>query len=327
MATVLFSAPYMIPRLDQFGSVLKSYGIDLIIAPVQERLEEDQLLGFAGQFDGAICGDDRYTARVLRACAPRLKVISKWGTGIDSIDQEAAARLGVKVCRTPNAFTLPVADTVLGYMLAFARRQPWMDRTMKSGVWDKIPGRSLSECILGVVGVGNCGKAVLRRARAFGMKLLGNDILEISPDFILEYGVEMTTLEDLLRRSDFVSLNCDLNPTSYRLINRRTLACMKSGAVLINAARGQVVDEPALIEALQKEVIGGAALDVYEVEPLPVDSPLLKLDNVLLAPHNANSSLAAWERVHWNTVRNLLEGLGIDSGDLGSKSANQQIGE
>jgi D-3-phosphoglycerate dehydrogenase len=152
------------------------------------------------------------------------------------------------------------------------------------------------------------------------MQLLGNDIVEISPDFILEYGVEMTTLEDLLRRSDFVSLNCDLNPTSYHLMDAHTLACMQPGAVLINAARGQVVDEPALIEALQIGVIGGAALDVFEVEPLPIDSPLLKLDNVLLAPHNANSSPAAWERVHLNTVRNLLEGLGIDPGDLESKS-------
>jgi D-3-phosphoglycerate dehydrogenase len=306
----------MIPILKRFEPVFDQYGIDLIVAPVQERLEEDQLLRFAGQFDGAICGDDRYSARVLEACAPRLKVISKWGTGIDSIDQEAAARLGVKVCRTPNAFTLPVADTVLGYLLAFARRQPWMDRAMKTGVWDKIPGRSLSECSLGVIGVGNCGKAVLRRARAFGMQLLGNDIIEISPDFILEYGVEMTTLEDLLRRSDFVSLNCDLNPTSYHLMDASTLACMKPGAVLINAARGQVVDELALIEALQKELIGGAALDVYEVEPLPIDSPLLQLDNVLLAPHNANSSPAAWERVHLNTIRNLLDGLGIDAGKL-----------
>ena len=316
MYTILFSAPYMVPSIERFRPVFEHYNLEVIVAPVAERLDEDQLLAYAGQFDGAICGDDRYTVRVLEACAPRLKIISKWGTGIDSIDGEAAGRLGIKIRRTLNAFTLPVADTVLGYMLAFARRQPWMDRMMKAGQWKKIPGRSLSECTLGVIGVGNCGKAVIRRARAFGMKLLGADIIEIINDFILEQGLEMTSLPDLLTRADFVSLNCDLNPTSYHLINAQTLALMKPGAVLINSARGPVVDEAALVAALQSGRLGGAALDVYEVEPLPPDSPLLKMDNVLLAPHNANSSPAAWERVHWNTIRNLLEGLGISSAEL-----------
>ncbi len=311
MTTILYSAPYMIPVIDRFRPVLEGYGLELIVPDVHERLSEDQILGYAGQFDGTICGDDKYSRRVLEACAPRLKVISKWGTGIDSIDRQAAAHLGIQVCNTPNAFTLPVADTVMGYILAFARCQPWMDRALKAGSWDKLPGRSLSECSLGVIGIGNCGKAVIRRARAFGMELLGNDIIEIAPDFILENGLEMTSLENLLARSDFVSLNCDLNPTSVHLMNARTLALMKPGAVLVNAARGQIVDEPALIQALQSGQITGAALDVYETEPLPPDSPLLKLDNVLLGSHNANSSPAAWERVHANTIRNLLKGLGI----------------
>ena len=311
MPTVLFSAPYMFPLLDRFRPVFEKYGIDLLLPEVHERLEEAELLHYAGQFDGAICGDDGYTARVLEACAPRLKVISKWGTGIDSIDSQAAARLGVKVCRTPNAFTLPVADTVLGYILAFARRQPWMDRAVKTGEWDKLPGRSLSECTLGVIGVGAIGKAVIRRARAFGMKILGTDIVDIDHMFLAETGLEMTTLESLLSNSDFVSLNCDLNPTSYHLINERTLGLMKPAAILINTARGAVVDEPALITALYEGTICGAALDVFEAEPLPAESPLRQMNNVMLAPHNANSSPAAWERVHWNTIRNLVEGLGI----------------
>lgn len=311
MAVVLLSAPYMIPQLARFEPILRHYGLDVLVPEVHERMDEDELLSFAGLFDGALCGDDRFSERVLEACAPRLKVISKWGTGIDSIDQAAAARLGIQVRRTPNAFTMPVADSVLGYILAFARRQPWLDKAMKSGKWEKLPGRSLSECTLGVIGVGNCGKAVLRRARAFGMRLLGNDIVPIAPDFVLENNVQMTSLEELLRQSDFVSLNCDLNPTSYHLINRRTLAWMKPNAVLINTARGSIVCEPDLIEALEKHVIAGAALDVFEVEPLPLDSPLLKMDQVMLAPHNANSSPSAWERVHWNTIRNLLEGLSI----------------
>jgi len=311
MLTILFSAPYMVPLVDRFRPVFDRHGLELIVPQVQERLSERELLSYAKQFDGAICGDDKFSARVLEACTPRLKVISKWGTGIDSIDREAAERLGVQVYRTPNAFTLPVADTVMGYILAFARQQPWMDRAMKMGNWEKLPGRSLSECTLGVIGVGNCGKAVLRRARAFGARLLGNDIVEIAPDFLLENGVEMTTLEDLLARADFVSLNPDLNPTSYHLINERTLGMMKPQAILINASRGPVADQVALISALQSGIIGGAALDVFEHEPLPASSPLLQMDNVMLAPHNANSSPAAWERVHLNTICNLFDGLGI----------------
>jgi D-3-phosphoglycerate dehydrogenase / 2-oxoglutarate reductase len=321
MPTVLVSAPYMIPIIDRFRPLLESYGIQLVIVPVQERLNEDELLALAGTFDGALCGDDRYTERVLQACVPRLKVISKWGTGIDSIDQPACDRLGIKIGRTLNAFTPAVADTIFGYMLAFARRQPEMDRLMKSGVWNKLPGRSLSECTLGVVGVGTIGKAVVRRARAFGMHILGTDIIEIAPDFVRENEFEMTTLDDLLGRSDFVSLNCDLNPTSYHLMSQRTFGLMKTTAVLINTARGPVVDESALISALKGGQIAGASLDVYEVEPLPQDSPLLKMDNVLLAPHNANSSPAAWERVHRNTVRNLLAGLGFNPDEINDKVA------
>jgi D-3-phosphoglycerate dehydrogenase len=313
MPVVLFSAPYMIQSLERFKPVFEKYHIDLIVPDVRERLEEAGLLKYAGQFDGTICGDDRYTERVLEACAPRLKIISKWGTGIDSIDSEAASRLGIKVARTLNAFTTPVTDTVLGYMLAFVRRGPWMDQAMKRGEWKKIPGKTLSECTLGVIGIGNIGKAVTRRARAFGMKVLGNDIIDIDHVFITETGIEMTNLETLLSNSDFVSINCDLNPTSRHLINAKTLALMKPEAVLINAARGPIVDEKALIEALQAKRLAGAALDVFEVEPLPLESPLLKMDNVMLAPHNSNSSPAAWERVHWNTIKNLLEGLGISS--------------
>jgi D-3-phosphoglycerate dehydrogenase / 2-oxoglutarate reductase len=308
---VLLTAPYMIPLVDRFRPVFDKYSIDLIVPDVHERMEEADLLKYAGQFDGAICGDDRFTARVLEACAPRLKVISKWGTGVDSIDAEACSRHAIKLCRTLNAFTLPVADTVLGYILAFARRQPWMDREMKSGRWEKMLGKSLSECTLGVIGVGNIGKAVTRRAHAFGMKLYGTDILEIDHVFVTETGIEMTDLPSLLSNSDFVSIHCDLNPTSYHLINSDTLALMKTNAVLINTARGPIIEEKALIEALQAKRLEGAALDVFEQEPLPLESPLRKMDNVMLAPHNSNSSPAAWERVHWNTIKNLLEGLGL----------------
>lgn len=318
MATVLLSAPYMLPFIDRFRAVFDHYGIDLLIPDVHERMEEEQILEYAGQFDGTICGDDRYSEKVINACLPRLKVISKWGTGIDSINTIYAESKGVMVGNTPNAFTLPVSDSVMGYILAFARKQPWMDRAIRAGIWEKIPGRSLSECTLGVIGVGNIGKAVLRRAKGFGMRLLGNDIISIAPDFIIENHVEMMALDELLAQADFISLNCDLNPTSFHIINSQSLEMVKPEAVLINTARGPLVDEPALAAALENGQLSGAAMDVFEVEPLPDDSPLRKMENVMLASHNSNSSPSAWERVHWNTIRNLLKGLQIESSDLES---------
>ena len=316
MPTVLISAPYMLPFMHRFTPILESFGLKVIIPTVNERLEAEDILRYAGKFEGTICGDDRYTAAVIEACSPQLKVLSKWGTGIDSLDQEAAERFGVKIYRTPNAFTVPVSESVMGSMLCFARNLPWMDKAMKAGEWKKIPGHTLSESVLGVIGVGNIGKAVIRRARPFGMKILGNDIVPIEPDFIIEQGVEMTSLEDLLSRADYISLNTSLTPSSYHLINAETLRHVKKNAVLINTARGPVVHEEALIAALQEGRLRGAALDVFEEEPLPKDSPLMEMDNVMLSPHNTNSSPFFWERIHWNSIRNLLLGLDIPVGDI-----------
>lgn len=305
---ILITAPYMLPVLDEYRAVFKENGIEVVVAPVQERLSEAELLPLVQDVDGVICGDDQFTERVFQAAA-RLKVISKWGTGIGSIDLQAAERLGIRVYNTPGAFTDPVADTVMGYILTFARQLPWMDREIHAGRWQKRLCMSLRECVLGVVGVGNIGKAVVRRAVAFRMRVLGNDIVEIPVSFVAATGLEVVSLDKLLARADFVSLNCDLNSTSYHLISWRELALMKSTAYLINTSRGSVVDEQALVQALRERRIAGAALDVFEEEPLPPDSPLRTLDNCLLAPHNANSSPSAWRRVHENTIRNLLDGL------------------
>lgn len=305
---VLVSAPYLQPVIDRFRPMFEENDVDLLVPPVQERFTELELLQWIADIDGVISGDDGFTERVLHA-APRLKVISKWGTGIDSIDLRACQRLGIAVRNTPNAFSEPVADSVMGYILAFARNLTLQDRDMKHGAWRKIPGRSLRECTLGIIGVGNVGKAVIHRAAAFGMRLVGNDLLDMSAEFLANTRMAMLPKEALLRQADFISLNCDLNPTSYHLINDQTLALVQSSAILINTARGPVIDEASLIRALEAKRIGGVALDVFEAEPLPPESPLRRMDNVLLAPHNANSSPESWERVHQSTIKNLLEEL------------------
>lgn len=307
---VLISAPYFQPVVGRYQKLFSDRGIELVVPEVHERLSEDELLKLVDDIDGVICGDDAFTERVLIK-AKKLRVISKWGTGIDSIDKTAAQKLGIKVHNTPDAFSGPVADTVLGYILAFARGLVAMDRDLRSAGWKKFLARSLPECLLGVIGVGNVGKEVIRRARACGMAVLGNDIATIPEDFVQQTGVKMVEKERIYREADFISINCDLNPTSFRLLSDPQFQQMKSTAYVINTARGPIIDEPALIRALQSGHIAGAALDVFEVEPLPRNSPLLTMNNVLLAPHNANASPRAWEQVHENTLRNLFNGLGL----------------
>lgn len=298
---VLITAPYLQLVIDQYREVFKQNDIEIIVPPVNERMSEEELLGLIENIDGILCGDDKITAEVLDH-ALKLKVIVKWGTGIDSIDKEAAAKRGIPVKNTPDAFVDPVADTVLSLILCFARGTIDLDQKMRKNIWEKKLNRALNECTLGVIGVGRIGTAVIKRAQAFGMKILGNDIKGLPYDF-------MVPLEQLLKEADFISLNCDLNPTSHHLINKETLSLIKPTAYLINAARGPIIDEQSLIEALTNEKIAGAGLDVFENEPLPAESPLKKMSKVILSPHNSNSSPRAWKRVHENSISMLIEEL------------------
>jgi D-3-phosphoglycerate dehydrogenase len=213
------------------------------------------------------------------------------------------------VCSTPDAFSEPVADSVLGYVLLFARRLDTMTTDMREGRWVRQPLRSLRECTLGIIGFGHIGRAVARRAAAFGMTMLVHDLRPVESEAAAA-DARVTDLDDLLRHADFVTLHVDLRPGNRHLIDEARLALMKPSAVLVNTARGALVDEAALAAALADARLAGAALDVFEDEPLPIDSPLRRLPNVYLAPHNSNSSPSAAQRVHANTIRNVLRELG-----------------
>lgn len=305
---VVISAPYFQPVVKRFMPVFRKNKIAVVVPAVHERLNEKDLLKIITDIDGVIAGDDAFTEKVLKS-AKKLKVISKWGTGIDSINLEACRKYNIVVRNTPNAFTEPVADSVLSYMLSFARQTPWMDKHMKKNIWKKIPGTTLGEKTLGIIGIGNIGRAVAKRAKAFGMRILANDIKLIDPQVVHLLGLEMVEKDVIYREADFITLCCDLNPTSRHLLNSSAFRKMGKHPVIINTSRGPVIKEKDLIEALKKGFLRGAGLDVFEEEPLPKKSPLLKMENVLLAPHNSNSSPRAWEFVHQNTVKNLLEEL------------------
>ena len=307
---ILISAPYFQPVVGKYMHVFEQYNLKPIVPKVTERLEEHELLEVIHDIQGTICGDDRFTPKVLDA-AKQLSVISKWGTGIDSIDKAYANQKNIQVFNTPNAFTNPVSDTVLGYILTFARQLHAMDTDVKKHIWEKRNLVSLYECTLGIIGLGNIGQAIARKASSFGIRILGHDPCEPPKEFLDSVSIELVSKDFLLSKSDFITLNCDLNDSSLHILSTIEFTNMAKKPYIINAARGPLIDEIALVKALKDGKIKGAALDVFEDEPLPPTSELRSLENVLLAPHNSNSSPDAWEKVHEQTLNNLLVGLGI----------------
>lgn len=220
---------------------------------------------------------------VLAAC-PRLKLLSVWGTGVDHVDLAAAVELGITVSNTPGYGAPYVSEHALALALAVSRRIVQNDRRIREGGWtegfvDELYGKTL-----GVVGAGAIGQRMIQLGRGIGMKVIAWTV-HPSPERAAEYGVEFLSLEQLLWQSDVVSLHVALSPLTAGLIGREQLALMKPGAILVNVARGAVVDEAALLEVLQEGKIGGAGLDVFEAEPLPAAHPFTKLDNVVLSPH------------------------------------------
>lgn len=283
---------------------LEASPIELVPPPRESPLSEAELLPLLAGIDGIIAGTDELTAAVIRA-APRLKVISRRGVGFETVDVQAATECGVVVTNVPALNADAVADFAFAMLLDAARGLSWMDRQMKAGVWKVVAGRQVWGKTLGIVGLGNIGKAVARRARGFDMRILAHDIC---PDlaFAAEHGVELVSLNRLLAEADFVTLHCSLTPETRGLIGEAELRTMKPEACLINAARGAIVDEAALLRALEQGWIAGAALDAFEREPLPLDHPFLKQDRLVLTPHSAFNTLEATAAVNLQAARNCV---------------------
>jgi phosphoglycerate dehydrogenase-like enzyme len=248
-----------------------------------------ELLAALSGRDAVIASTDPYTDAVL-AASPRLKIISRWGVGLDSIDLAAATRHGVVVAYTPGRTTDAVADYAMGLLLAAARRIPEGYVSARAGRWEEFRGVGLPGKVLGLVGFGSIGRAVAKRAQGFELKVLAADPAARPP---LPGGVELVELDTLLARSDFVSLHAALTPSTRGLIGKRALSLMKPTAYLINTARGGLIDEEALVETLRERRITGAALDVTVTEPAPPDHPFRSLPGCLLTPHNAFNSQEA----------------------------------
>jgi D-3-phosphoglycerate dehydrogenase len=306
---VLVSCPLIQDAIDEYADEFERHDADFDVVEVDQELSEAELLEVIDDYHGVIAGDDHFTEQVLRS-ADRLQVIAKWGIGIDNIDTEVAGEEGIQVLNTPGAFAPEVGDVVLGYAIMLTRRLHEVDARVREGDWYCPRGVSLAGRTMGVIGVGNIGSAVVRRAHAHGMDVVGHDVRELPADLVDETGIEPVPLEELLDRSDVVSLNCSLNEETRKMIGAAELQRLGQGGYLVNTARGQLVDQDALVDALENGTISGAALDVFDEEPLSSDSPLVDMDEVLLGSHNAQNTEEAVAAVNDKAVENVLSALG-----------------
>jgi D-3-phosphoglycerate dehydrogenase/(S)-sulfolactate dehydrogenase len=263
--------------------ILRKAGLQV---DVRVGLKPEELEAVIGDYDAvAVRSATKITARVLEKAA-RLKVVGRAGVGIDNVDLEAATRRGVVVMNTPGGSSVTVAELTIAMMLALSRHIAQATASVKAGKWEKkrFQGRELAGKTLGVVGIGNIGSVVVDRARAMKMDVVAYDPF-ISPEIAAQLGVQIVTLDELWRRADVVSLHVPLTDQTRNIVNAGTIAKMRKGALLVNCARGGLVDEKALADALLSGHLGGAALDVFEKEPVPADHPLLKVDGFICTPH------------------------------------------
>lgn len=262
-------------------------GFTIAFAETNERLEHAQMVGSA---DFIIAAGTFVDAALIQS-APHLKMIQKWGVGVDKIDLEAARQAGVTVAITTGASSAPVAEHTIMLMLAVYRRLPLAHRSLAQGQW--IPAALRTMCFqiagktIGLLGFGNIAKHVAQRLTGFEAHVIYNSRTRADPQTEQRYNVAYVDYETLLRESDILCILIPSNPETHHLINAAVIAKMKKGAVLINTARGEIIDEHALIDALRSGQLGGAGLDTFEGEPPRADNPLLHMDQVVVTPHSA----------------------------------------
>ncbi len=305
---VLITCRQMQNCIEEFRAGFDERGIKIELPDVVQQPTEDELIATIGDFDGMIAGDDPLTARVLEH-ATRMRIISKWGVGTDGIDKDAARARGIEVTNTPGVFGEDVADVALGFLVMLARQLHVIDASVKAGGWLKHEGRSINGKTMGVAGFGSIGQAVARRALGFGMHVLAHDIAEVAHAPAASLGVRLVDRDELFRRSEALVLCCPLTAGTRYLVNARTLALLPRGAYLVNVARGLLVEERALVEALRSGHVLAAGLDVFEDEPLPDNSPLREFAQCVFGSHNGSNSREGVLRASKRAVENLFAGL------------------
>ena len=296
------------PLLEDDLALLRQQGYQVERLLRAETMAAPALAAHVRGFDALMVGLDSVTVEMLSG--DRLKVVARFGIGVDSVDVEAATAAGVMVTNTPGASKVGVAELAISLMLSLARQLPQHHAWTKAGGWQRQLGFELSGKSLGLVGLGQVGKEVARRAVCLGMRVVAHDIAW-DQEFSREYEIKRGSLEDVLSQSDFVSLHVPSTPDTIGLMGEKQLKMMKQGAMLINTARGSLIDEEALYSALISEHLGGAALDVFATEP-PAGSPLLDLDQVIFSPHQGGETRESFRNYSRMCTDNVLAALGGD---------------
>lgn len=304
---ILVTCRQMQVELPRHRAIIEGLGYDVYAPDLGDRQQfsaaELVALGEGARLVGIIAGDDDLSKDFFEG-TPNLRVLVRWGIGMDSVDHVAAAANGVTVRNTPGVFNDEVADSALAHLLALARGVVRVDRDNRAGKWTKFEGVTLAGSRVGVVGLGGIGQAIVKRLLAFGADVVGYD-----PYAAKDLDVSRAELNDLLPTVRFLILACPLTPETYHLLDRNALSSMRADALIVNVARGPIVDEFALSEALGNGQIAGAALDVFEVEPLPSDSPLRSHPNVILGAHNGSNTREGVARASDRAAQILLEEL------------------
>lgn len=284
--------------------LLKETGWEIITA--RGPLNEADTLALVGDIDGMICGDDNITRKVLDKALPRLRVLSKYGIGVDKIDVAAATELGVPVCFTPGVNHTTVSEHCFALMLAFFKNLvPEVDHT-RAGRWKRLIGTEVMGKTIGIVGLGRIGKEVAIRAKAFGMEIQAFDIYW-DEAFASEYGVKRCeSFAELFETSDVISLHTNLTEETRNMINLKSLSTMRDGVIIINCARGELVDTDAMVHALKIGKVGGYGTDVLDEEPPRPDHPLLHAENCLVTPHIGSRTYESVVRQATKSVQNLI---------------------
>lgn len=303
---ILVTCRQMQVELPRHRERIQKLGYEVIAPELagRQQFTAAELLEHSDRLVGIIAGDDQLD-RAFFAGAPKLKTVIRWGIGMDSVDHEAARDHGVTVRNTPGVFGHEVADAAFGYILNLVRGYIAVDAAVRRGEWPKMEGVTLAGARLGIVGLGAIGREIAKRGTGFGMDVVAYDPFVDTA----QAGVSIVDLDKLLATSRFIVLACPLTPQTFHLIDAQRLALMRPNAYLVNVARGPVVMEQDLIDALKGGRLAGAALDVFEIEPLPMDSVLRTLPNVVLGAHNASNTREGVVRASDQAVEFLIEEL------------------
>ena len=305
---ILVTCPPMLGMREQFLPVVEQYNVEAVCADVVQTLSEEELIELLPRYDGWIIGDDPATRRVFEAAVKgKLKAAVKWGAGVDNVDFDACRDLGISISNTPDMFGAEVADVGISYIISLARELFFIDREIRKGCWPKTRGISLAGKTVGLIGYGDIGRHAGLRLKSLGMKVITYDPVKTCID---DEVVELASWPERIGECDFLLFTCSLNEGNEGMLNAEVLLKCKHGVRVVNVARGRLIDESALCEGLKSKRVHSAALDVFEIEPLPVNSYLREHPFCILGSHNGSNTSDAVAKTNLLAIAKLMTCLG-----------------